>query len=154
MKKIWMLDNNTPNGDIFKYQTIIEPFKENSEYIAFHELSQWIIYSIIDINKKYKIFNLIDINILTPISWYNLYNLLDYYNVLLDNTKKKYNVSSLKVIETRALTIIIYKKIYIELNKNDTYSISEFIENGPLAILKNLEIKESSLNIINDGIYF
>ena len=160
MKNIWKLKlDNKIAGDISNCNLIRETLKDNSEKIAFHQISQWIIYSIIHINKIYKIFILTDTNILTPISWYNLYLLLIHYKVYTEekNIKKKYNINSEKVVISRALTIVIYNDIFKEINESikDKFTLSEFIENGPLKLFNELEINKSYyLNIDKEGIYF
>ena len=158
MKNIWQLENKKV-GDIFSCYLIKDSLKEDSDKISFHQIPQWIIYSIIHINKIYKLFVFTDINILKPISWYNLYLLLIHFKVYTDETYKKkiYNISNEKVVINRALTIKTYSNIFEEINESikEKFTLSQFIENGPLKLLKELEINNSDyLNIANEGIYF
>ena len=71
--------------------------------------------------------------------------------------KKIYNISNEKVVINRALTIKTYSNIFEEINESikEKFTLSQFIENGPLKLLKELEINNSDyLNIANEGIYF
>jgi GTP cyclohydrolase II len=181
LKHIWENENSFVKlpGDIWIHPDFKDPSNMYADHFFFNKILQWINFSVIDYYEKFTNIEIIQTDILLPLSEYrnggllideNIISLKNSLNPKCDcdcciptqnNTlDKKLKANSPIIIEWRAITINLLKKLFIKIKpifKNLT--ISQFLENGSWIAGRKIAYKKRDsgnppLNILLDGVYF
>ena len=168
-KDIWNIynkDDKETIGDIWTHPYLKIPCIEKSELMPFHKISQWIIYSLIDVIKNYGNYKITDTMILSALPEYRNAGLLLEYQVITPKNRlafsKIYTIKDTFVVELRGLTIAILEYLLNDINSErsieEKYSMSEFLENGSWSLGREIAYKKNNgdlpINLILEGNYF
>jgi len=116
LASIWPLQpNGTLRGDLWKHQALYEKGKQGSDLIPFHKLTQWLVYSLMDVLDTTLSLKVTGAEALTGLPEYRNGGLLVDSGVLRLKDPSfaagEINVGTELVVEWRALTVVLLDRL-------------------------------------------
>lgn len=133
LKKMWPQHaGSIQSGDIWHYHRLTIPGQPGSDLVPFHKLTQWLIYSLVEVLEMSSIgIKVVGLERMTALAEYRNGGLLCDLGVLKLKDSSDHlalhPVGSEVIVEWRALTIVLMDKIAAELGD---FSLAQVLEGG------------------------
>lgn len=115
LASIWPLQPNGTRGDIWKHQALYVKGKQGSDLVPFHKLTQWLVYSLMDVLDETLGLKVTGLTALTGLPEYRNGGLLvDCGIIKLKDSSfaaGEVNVGTELVVEWRALTVVLLDRL-------------------------------------------
>ena len=137
-------------GDCWMHNKLKSPKEAGSDLIPFHKLTQWLVYTIMDVMEKNLPVKFVDQDALTALAEYRNGGLLIDGGVLTlksangpAGSPKKFRVGAELIVEWRALTVVLVDKIaeQIRTKFNLPFTMSQILEGGTWRAGRELAFK-------------